>query len=154
MTMSKYLSVCLCMYTAWMRLGTNQGICWKFSVPPFRSVLRANFPFVFKQWTDQVDLHRWHQHHDDEINHWPKVHPVKVTLLKVSVSSLKRPQHRLDLHTFAQPALHVIDGVLKEMRRTRQNDRICRQNFTLHSWLMTYTHKLTKHRDQSESYMS
>ena len=133
---------------------TNQRICWPFSVPPLGSGLRADFPFVFKQWADQVDLHCRHQHHDDEINHWPKVHPVKVTLLEVSVPSLEGPQHRLDLHAFTQPALHVTDGVLKEMRRTRQDERICGQNFTLPSWLMTYTHKLTEHRDQSESYMS
>lgn len=86
-------------------------------VPPFVGVLLCtDFPFVLKQRADQVDLHCRYHHHNNEVDHRPKVHPVKVTLLEVPVTSLKRPQQRLDLHTFAQSTLHVVDGILKEMR--------------------------------------
>lgn len=86
-------------------------------VPPLGVVLCACFPVIFKQRADQVDLNSRHQHHDDEIYHRPEVHPVIVVLLQVSVASLERSQQRLDLQTFAQSTLHVVDGVLNETRQ-------------------------------------
>lgn len=76
--------------------------------------LCANFPLVFKQRADQIDLDRRHHHHHDEVDHRPKVHPLKVAFLDVPVASLERPQQRLDLHAFSQAGLHVVDGVLED----------------------------------------
>lgn len=99
---------------------SNQEISCKLYVLPSTVLLCVNFPLVFKEGTDQVDLDRRHQHHHNEVYDRPKVYPIKVTFLDVSVTGLERPQQRLDLHAFAQPTLHVVDGVLTEGRQRRE----------------------------------
>lgn len=84
-------------------------------------VLCTNFPFIVKQRADQVDLKRRYQHHHKEIDRGPKVHPVEVALLEVSIPSLEGAQQSLDLYAFAQTSLHIVDGVLTQKRRNGSN---------------------------------
>lgn len=99
-----------------------------------------NFPLVFKEGADQVDLDRWHQHHHNEVYDWPKVDPIKVIFLGVSVTGLERPQQRLDLHAFAQPTLHVVDGVLTEGRQ-RGETLLNKENKTINCQEQGYIKK-------------
>lgn len=97
---------------------TVQALWRNVSVPPSEALLCTSFPFVVKQRAHQEDLNGRHHRHDDEVHHRPEVDPVKVALLQVSVTRLKRPQQCLDLDAFAQSTLHVVDGVLAEVKST------------------------------------